>query len=121
MGVNGRALPDGSHHLLNARAAVLNGDLSDCTRYDPPRHAVQGNLAAFISPKLPIFEAPEAARPCRIDRSRNGTTNGSGPVCCHKAISEEVGNEKHLRVAEPSGDAVRHSIGVRGPGVPQNF
>ena len=51
----------GAHYLLKVRAAVLNGDLPDRTRYEPPRQAVQGNLAAFINPKRSIFEYPQAA------------------------------------------------------------
>ena len=51
----------GAHYLLKVRAAALNGDLPDRTRYEPPRKTVQGNLAAFISPKLSTFEHPQVA------------------------------------------------------------
>lgn len=51
----------GGYYLLKTRVAVLNGDLSERTRYDLPKHAVKGNPAAFTSPKLPIFKAAMAA------------------------------------------------------------
>ena len=51
----------GAHYLLKVRAAVLNGDLSDRTRYEPPRHSFKGNLAAFASPGHLLFEAAKAA------------------------------------------------------------
>lgn len=51
----------GAHYLLKVRAAVLNGNLSDCTRYNPPQFSANGKPAAFVSPKLPLFEHQQAA------------------------------------------------------------
>jgi hypothetical protein len=46
----------GAHYLLKVRASVLNGDLSDRTKYEVPKQPIPGNIARFISPTPPLLK-----------------------------------------------------------------
>lgn len=52
-----RWTPAGAHYLLKVRAAVLNGDLSERTKYERPKYPLKGNLASFVSPTPPLLRA----------------------------------------------------------------
>jgi len=47
----------GAHYLLKVRASVLNGDLSQRTKYEAPKQPIPANIASFISPTPPLFRA----------------------------------------------------------------
>ena len=47
----------GAHYLLKVRASVLNGELSDRTKYEAPKQPIPGNIARFISPTPPLLKA----------------------------------------------------------------
>lgn len=52
-----RWTPAGAHYLLKVRAAVLNGDLSERTKYERPTIPLEGNLASFVNPTSPLLRA----------------------------------------------------------------
>ncbi|MGB3244597.1 MAG: hypothetical protein WBB25_08690, partial [Sulfitobacter sp.] len=47
----------GAHYLLKVRASVLNGDLSERTKYEAPKQPIPGKIASFISPTPPLLRA----------------------------------------------------------------
>lgn len=47
----------GAHYLLKVRTSVLNGDLSERTKYEAPKQPIPGNIASFISPTPPLLRA----------------------------------------------------------------
>jgi hypothetical protein len=47
----------GAHYLLKVRASVLNGDLSERTKYEAPKQAIPSNIASFTSPTPPLLRA----------------------------------------------------------------
>lgn len=47
----------GAHYLLKVRGSVLNGDLSERTKYEAPKQPIPANIASFISPTPPFFKA----------------------------------------------------------------
>ena len=56
----------GAHYLLKVRSSVLNGDLSERTKYEAPKQPIPANIASFISPTPPLFRA---AQPRSFERS----------------------------------------------------
>ncbi|MDA7430850.1 hypothetical protein PGB28_20515 [Primorskyibacter aestuariivivens] len=47
----------GAHYLLKVRAAMLNGDLSERTRYDPPETEGSPYVASLLNPTPPLLKA----------------------------------------------------------------
>ena len=47
----------GAHYLLKVRAAVLNGNFSNRTRYATPPNPVPGRIAALLEPTPPPLKA----------------------------------------------------------------
>lgn len=47
----------GAHYLLKVRAAMLNGNLSERTRFDPPANRASGRLAKIFEPTPPLLKA----------------------------------------------------------------
>lgn len=47
----------GAHYLLKVRAAMLNGDLPDRTRYVPPETEGSPYVASLLNPKPPLLKA----------------------------------------------------------------
>lgn len=47
----------GAHYLLKVRAAMLNGDLSERTRYVPPETEGSPYVASLLNPTPPLLKA----------------------------------------------------------------
>ena len=47
----------GAHYLLKVRAAMLNGDLSEQTKYVPPKTDGSPHAVSLLNPKPPLLKA----------------------------------------------------------------
>lgn len=47
----------GAHYLLKVRAAMLNGNLSERARFDPPTNRAPSRLARIFEPTPPLLKA----------------------------------------------------------------